>query len=58
MSSTGLESAITAVTEDVNAFLASLPNIGDCLDVRPLLQSMGKASLGVCYMVTVVYIET
>ena len=50
--------AITAVTDEVNTFLAALPNLGDALDVRSEIRPIGKYGIEAIYTVTVVYVAT
>lgn len=52
-----LENAVAAVTSEVNAFLATLPNLGDVLDVRYELTPIEKYGSALHYMATVIYVE-
>ncbi len=52
-----LGNAIAAVTAEVNAHLAALPNLGDVLDVRYELTPIEKYGSAVHYMATVIYVE-
>ena len=54
---TSLPSIIEAVTADVNVFLASLPNLGDALDVQTRFVETWKAG-DITYVVTIVYVES
>ncbi len=52
-----LGNSIAAVTAEVNAHLAALPNLGDVLDVRYELTSIEKYGSSLHYMATVIYVE-
>ena len=50
--------AITNVTAEVNAFLLTLPNLGDVLDIRQDTQPINKYGGRLLITVAVIYVET
>ncbi len=56
--STELDTAISQVTIEVNDFLATLPNLGDALDIQTTLSPVDKYEQNIAYLVTVTYVET
>ena len=53
-----ISTAIAAVQADVNAFLITLPNLGDALDVRYEIQPVSKYGSMLMYMATITYVDT
>jgi len=49
-----LHQAIDSVSEEVNTFLASLPTLGDALDIQTNVVRIGRY---VAYVVTITYVE-
>ena len=53
-----LPSAIFDVGVEVNTFLASLPNLGDALDIRYTTGLAAKYGERIIHLATVIYVET
>ena len=57
-SASELDTAIDQVKTEVNTFLASLPNLGDALNIQTNLSQIDKYGDKFCYIVTIAYVET